>query len=613
MMRDRSLLITSIALITSMSISSYPAYAQGLFDLLFGGYNSPQYGYERAPTRIKIKGPQYYSYKPDRMSFRSFAKLANSLSTDDLPSEQLETSFVRARPHFEKLKVRTLAPVAKAITAYYSASPNFIWTTAEGKNARAKAVLEVLASADEFGLDPADYQLISKSDDENSKSDDENSQSLQDRAALEIELTARVMEYALDAVRGRIDPNRISGYHDIKRKVLNLPQLLESLKRSDDVRAALIALHPQNDHFKALLSELKKLRAEAQEPEIEINRRLFLRPGGTSEELPNIIAAIKKRGSDELKTRHADALSEYQSGVEYHSELVDLVKDYQRENDLKVDGVIGPNTVAAMVPATRPEKIRKLSLALERLRWLPSKLGSRHVFINQPAFRATYFEENKPPLTMRVVVGKKSNQTNFFTDEIERVEYNPYWGVPLSIIVNEMMPKLSRDPSYLDRLGYEVTTVSGRRVSSYDVDWYAVATKQASINVRQPPGQGNALGAVKILFPNKHAIYMHDTPQKHLFQQDRRAFSHGCVRLQRPREMAAAVLGKSVDHVNRRISLGANEQEELRQRIPVYVSYFTAWKDPKTGDIRYSQDIYDRDKYLTKAIKRTRAERSATD
>ena len=112
------------------------------------------------------------------------------------------------------------------------------------------------------------------------------------------------------------------------------------------------------------------------------------------------------------------------------------------------------------------------------MRWLPSELGSRHVLINQSAFRATYFEQDKPPLTMRIVVGKKSNQTNFFTDEIERVEYNPYWGVPLSIIVNEMMPKLSRDPSYLDRLGYEVTTASGRRVSSYDVDWYAVATKK---------------------------------------------------------------------------------------------------------------------------------------
>ena len=175
------------------------------------------------------------------------------------------------------------------------------------------------------------------------------------------------------------------------------------------------------------------------------------------------------------------------------------------------------------------------------------------------------------------------------------------------------MPKLSRDPSYLDRLGYEVTTASGRHVSSYDVDWYAVATKRASINVRQPPGERNALGAVKILFPNKHAIYMHDTPQKHLFQQDRRAFSHGCVRLHRPREMAAAVLGKSIEHVNQRIAAGANEQEELRKKIPVYVAYFTAWRDPETGDVRYSQDIYDRDKYLSKAIRRTQAERTASD
>ena len=605
MTRIGSLLTSGIALIMSVSYSHDRALAQGLFDFLFGEYPGSQYGYDRVPTRIKISGPRYYSYKPDRMSFRSFKKLAKTLPIDGPPSER-ETAFVQAQEHIAKLKVRTLAPVADAITKYYGEAPDFIWTTSDGKNSKARAVLEVLESADVFGLDPASYRLITLQE----SSDPET---LKDRAAFEIELSARVLEYALDATRGRVDPNRISGYHDLKRKVIDLPQLLQSLRQSEDVGAILTALHPQNQSFKALVGELKKLRTEAEEPEIEIDRGMFLRPGGTSEEIPNIVAAIKKQGSDELKTRHADTLSEYQAETEYRPELVDLVKDYQRENNLKVDGVIGPNTVAAMVPMTRNEKMRKLNLALERMRWLPSELGSRHVLINQSSFRATYFEQGKPPLTMRVVVGKKSNQTNFFTDEIERVEYNPYWGVPLSIIVNEMMPKLSRDPSYLDRLGYEVTTASGRHVSSYDVDWYAVATKRASINVRQPPGERNALGAVKILFPNKHAIYMHDTPQKHLFQQDRRAFSHGCVRLHRPREMAAAVLGKSIEHVNQRIAAGANEQEELRKKIPVYVAYFTAWRDPETGDVRYSQDIYDRDRYLSKAIRRTQAERTASD
>lgn len=213
---------------------------------------------------------------------------------------------------------------------------------------------------------------------------------------------------------------------------------------------------------------------------------------------------------------------------------------------------------------------------------------------------------------MRAVVGQKSNQTSFFIDQIETVEYNPYWGVPYSIIVNEMIPHLYKDRSYLDRLGYEVTTASGRHVSSTAVNWYGVATKSVPINVRQPPGPKNALGAVKILFPNKHAIYMHDTPAKSLFDKDSRAFSHGCIRLHDPRGMAAAVLGKTPDYVSSRIAQGRNESEDVTRKIPVYVSYFTAWPDPVDGDVTFYEDVYDRDMYLMRALERTREARATS-
>jgi len=209
---------------------------------------------------------------------------------------------------------------------------------------------------------------------------------------------------------------------------------------------------------------------------------------------------------------------------------------------------------------------------------------------------------------MRIIVGQKSNQTYFFADKVETVEYNPYWGVPESIIINEMLPELYRDPSYLDRLGYEVTTQSGQQVSSWSVDWYAVATQRMPVNVRQPPGPGNALGAVKILFPNAHAIYMHDTPNKNLFDKDSRAFSHGCVRLQKPREMAAAVLDKTVDYIDSRIAQGHNDSDPVTADISVYVAYFTAWPTPE-GAVQYYDDVYERDMYLARAIERTDATR----
>lgn len=172
-----------------------------------------------------------------------------------------------------------------------------------------------------------------------------------------------------------------------------------------------------------------------------------------------------------------------------------------------------------------------------------------------------------------------------------------------------MVPKLRRDPSYLDRQGYELTDRRGRRVSSSNIDWYRVGPKSIPVDVRQPPGKKNALGELKILFPNKHSIYMHDTPSKNLFDRDTRALSHGCVRLHDPRGMAAAVLGSTREHIAQQIAQGRNLAEAVPGNIPVYVSYFTAW--PKEdGTIGYYSDMYDRDKRLNDAIDRTDKTRS---
>ena len=182
--------------------------------------------------------------------------------------------------------------------------------------------------------------------------------------------------------------------------------------------------------------------------------------------------------------------------------------------------------------------------------------------------------------------------------------------MPRSIVINEMLPKLWRNPSYLDRLGYEVSNSRGREVASSAVDWSAVATQQIGIDVRQPPGRGNALGRLKIDFPNKHAIYLHDTNQKHLFAREQRALSHGCVRLEHPREMAAALLGTTVADVDRKIATDGTRTERVAGGVPVYLAYFTAWPDAQ-GNVRYYRDVYDRDAHLSQAIGKTRESRNA--
>ncbi|CTQ55669.1 murein L,D-transpeptidase [Roseibium album] len=615
------------------AVSVDTASAQGFFQRLFNPENhrrqqerDRQDQLRQQATQVKVSAPRYLNYSPDSWKNISLSPLSEKKTAEVTPvvpdpeatdSSEVEavsiapaapvvlTAFDEARPALDRMSLKMLPEVGESLIAFYRAHPEFKWIKDGKPTVSAAKLRRALRNADKFALNPADYfvQLPATSGLDAAE---------RDAAAMrfEMELSAAALTYILDATRGRVDPNRISQYHDLPRHKVDLVAGLEQLSSAFDFDAELAGHQPQNDHFKKLVAERARLKAEDKEADqIVIAPGTFLKAGKSSSELKNVVAAIQQNGSDELRTAHADTLSAYDGSDLYSPEIVNLVKGFQKEAKLTPDGIVGKNTIKAMVGETNAAKIAKVELAMERSRWLPEKLGERKVFINQPAYTATYTAAGELPLSMRVVVGKKSNQTNFFYDKIEIVEYNPYWGVPYSIIVNEMLPKLAQDPSYLDRAGYEVSTPGGRKVSSSAVDWYAVAAKQQSINVRQYPGRSNALGEVKILFPNKHHIYMHDTPAKSLFKKDARAFSHGCVRLHDPKAMAAAVLGKSKDYVTSRISEGRNEQEKVAGDIPVYVSYFTAWPDLE-GGIAYYTDVYDRDRHLLKAIEKTEAARA---
>ncbi|RDJ03244.1 L,D-transpeptidase family protein [Rhizobium grahamii] len=251
--------------------------------------------------------------------------------------------------------------------------------------------------------------------------------------------------------------------------------------------------------------------------------------------------------------------------------------------------------------------VNKVIVAMEEMRWLPQEFPDRYVFINQPAYMAYYFDGGELALSMKAVIGQQDHQTNFFDATIKTVQFNPDWGVPQSIIRNEMLPHLKHDPAYLDREGYKVS-VNGKQMSSARVDW---AQPLENISVVQPPGPDNALGQLKILFPNPHDIYMHDTPARGKFASQDRMFSHGCVRLENPRAMAAAVLKTSVEFVNQEIAGGDKKDMPVPEEIPVYVSYFTAWPTAD-GVVHYFDDIYGRDAQTLAAIAATSASRNQT-
>ncbi len=539
----------------------------------------------------KVSGPRYYTYKPETQR-----AIKVKLPVAGEGAQAPEGQVLGARRFLTEASVRATDDVAKSVETYYG-NPNkpLIWVTDAGLTDGAGQMIDALSKAGDAGLSPEDYAVVPPAE-AGDPADPEKRQ--RELMAFELALSAKVLTYVNDTTRGRVDPNKISGYHDFKRKGVNLAPVLDMLRLSPDVGAYLRNRDPHNAQYVALRNELLRLRAEDSQsaPVITVAPGTLLKPGQSNPELVNVIGLLKQNGSDTLKSQHSAVLAAYAGTPDYTPELVALVETFQQENGLKADGVVGPATVRAMVGDSNAEKIQKLIVAMEQIRWLPTDLGQRYVFINQPAYTAYYINDGLEQLNMRVVVGSRSNQTYFFQDQIETVEFNPYWGVPKSIIVNEMLPKLRSDPSYLDRLGYEVS-YGGRKVASSQIDWYATH----SVDVRQPPGGDNALGELKILFPNEHAIYMHDTPSKSFFNRDMRALSHGCVRLAEPRVMAAAVMGTTVEEIGKQIASGQNRAVQVPQKIPVYVAYFTAWPN-KAGAVEFFDDVYGRDDAVDKAL-----------
>jgi len=598
-------------LAATLALGAPPSHAQNLFEILFGGglnksrrVESPQRPrvqrqHRRAAPAPKITGPSYYTYQVDPLVRVDFSALSAASQTVNFELTLTGTAFREAAATgFADFDLFAEKNIAKALADHYSANPEFIWVTGSSANSRAREAVRVLSEADSHGLSPADYAVTIPGA---AHSPGDSAARQRAMVRFEMALSARVLRYARDARGGRVDPNRLSGYHDFPAKPIDLAGVLKALAHTTEVRAFLESRHPQSPEYQALRVELEALRASS-ENEIVVDAKLLLKPGQTSPELPKLLQLIARNVDDEFGGEHGETLWRLGKSEVYAEELVPVIKAVQEKHGLKPDGVIGPRTVATLAGASKVDRLEKVTFALEQLRWLPSDLGSPRVFINQPAFTASFIEGGEEKLNMRVVVGKTTNQTSFFYDEIEQVDYNPYWGVPQSIIVNEMLPRLRRDPGYLDRAGYEVTDSRGRRIPSSAIAWGRYGSK-VPYNVRQTPSEANALGELKILFPNKHAIYMHDTPQKALFDRDSRAFSHGCVRLKDPRGMAAAVLGTTVQHIEAKLKQG-HSSEKVTRKIPVYVAYFTAWPDID-GKVEYFGDVYERDARLKTALEKT--------
>jgi murein L,D-transpeptidase YcbB/YkuD len=400
-------------------------------------------------------------------------------------------------------------------------------------------------------------------------------------AALETAFSDAVNRYAHDAVAGRINPRDVSTSIDIRPRSIDQGALLVELAAADNPDEILLGLHPGHREFVALREALRMHIDGDIEEIIQVPDGSLIKSGMTDDRVP----LLRQRLQIDPPTGE-DALI-------YDETIEQAVLDFQESLGLSPDGVVGPATIAALngVSGATPEDI---VANMERWRWMPEDLGDFYVFVNVPEYRLEVHRGDTVSHATRVVVGQPKHRTPIFHDEIEHIVVNPYWNVPSSIARNELMPNVMANPGYLAARNYELVQ-GGRVVSASAVDWASVNPSNPPFRIRQRPGGGNALGNVKFLFPNHHAVYLHDTPSKSLFSRSYRAYSHGCIRVQNPMEFADALLANeptlTAAGLQSMVGGGSERWNNLQQHVPVYLSYFTL-RANDDGTLRSFADVY---------------------
>jgi murein L,D-transpeptidase YcbB/YkuD len=479
----------------------------------------------------------------------------------------------------------------EALEAYYQTfGGELLWLA----SSRANALISRLKNAEADGLDPNDYpskQLATIS--ATGPSADKRG-----LAIIELYFSSAFLEYASDLKVGRFLPSKVDPNFFIESRTIDQQAALKDLAQTDSIDRFFDAWQPPGQRYAALRTVLAKYRALAAKGGWNtVPLGESIKPGMSDPRIPAIRARLSLTDGASGEVGAAE-------GQLYGNALVEVVKRFQARQGLEGDGVIGSTTIVAMnVPVQ--ERIKSIILAMERLRWMPENLGQRYLIVNIAGFELRRVNAGKVEERMAVVVGKPYHRTPVFSDRIRFLEFNPYWNVPPDIAVNEELPVLRRNPAGLSAQGFEV--VRGNQVSDpSSVDWSSVGPGHFPYQLRQRPGPNNALGRVKFMFPNPHNVYLHDSPARNLFERNVRAFSHGCIRLSRPLDLAEQVLrvggvqGWSKERINDVVASTKNTVVNLREPLPVHITYLTAWADDGVANFR--QDIYGHDAKLLAAL-----------
>lgn len=501
----------------------------------------------------------------------------------------------------DKLKSAKEGSERAALAGFYGEhTGDPFWVIDGGYTSKGDALIAELRRADDWGLKAAAYDAGAKPG---------TGAPPEALAEAEIRVSLAALTYARHAKGGRVVPRSLSRNLDRDPNWPDPAKVIRDLAPAPAPDAFLRDFHPKHPQFEALRQALLATRGhqekveKVEEPPVELPTGSSIKPGAKHAQ----IALLRRR----LKLAGESGQQET-----YDAALVDAVKAFQRERGLKASGVLNNATRNALngpkkKPARPDDTALRLIANMERWRWMPDDLGAFHVWDNIPEFMMSVVKNGEEIHREKIIVGKVENATPVFSADMLYVMFHPEWGVPDSIKVKEILPYLrpqgfdffgfgGADTRVLERHNLRVN-YNGRPVNPSQVDWQNVDIRRYTFI--QPPGPTNVLGFVKFRFPNKHDVYMHDTPQRHFFAQERRAESHGCIRVQNPQRLAEVLLeqdqGSSPADVERLKDQGADIT--LETPIPVHVNYFTAVAG-KDGKVSYFGDLYGHDSRLIAAL-----------
>lgn len=492
--------------------------------------------------------------------------------------------------------------IAEATRAFYDErNDQHAWLDGEQPSAAARALIGRVSRAQRDGLAP--LRALAEVVD-----------SLMQGGQLDrvdVFLTEVFLTYGLLLARGQVAPEAV--HADWHAESPPPPDLLGALRAAvtdGDVDAALDGLAPAAPSYRGLREALgRHLELQAAGGWGVVPAGRVLKPGDAGNRVKALRERLAKSGDLEPPAAEPSATPEVggdDPAAQYDEALAAAVRRFQARHGLVEDGMVGPATLAAVnVPLST--RVRQIALNMERHRWLPP-LASRRVTVNVAAQRLVVVDADREVMRMRVVTGQAYTPTPVLTDRISHIVVNPYWHVPRSIAAREILPEIKQDPEGLLRRGFRVFTShedEAEEVPAWMVEWASVDPDAFPHVLRQEPGDDNPLGRLKFMFPNRHAIYLHDTPAAELFDGRDRARSQGCVRVERPLALAAFALrddprwnGEALERV---VTTGERRRIDLPRPLPVYLLYWTAWVEPD-GGVSFRDDLYGFDEQLTLAL-----------